>query len=54
MLNEDMLGLLLCGIVLLCFIGLVIYIVHCFPIQTFILFAIIILLLLSNEIKYLR
>ena len=54
MLNEDFLSLIVCTIVLLSFIGLVIYIVHIFPVQVFIIFSIGIIALLSNEINYIK
>ena len=52
MLNENILGLIVCGIALLIFIGLIIYIVHCFPLQIFIIIGTLVVLLLFNEVKY--
>ena len=54
MLSNDIYELLICSIAILVIVGLIIYIVHCFPIQTFIIFTILITALFFNEIKYMK
>ena len=52
MLYESKFGLVVWLIALLLLIGLIIYIIHCFPIHVFIFTCTIIAILFFNEIKY--
>ena len=52
--NESTLGFITWVIVLILFIGLTIYIIHCFPLHVFIFICTIVVVLLFNEIKYIN